>query len=654
MSTLLGVIAKGDSVTLKPEWLSLMQQASEPFPYDIRDKVEFPQAIFSCQQRFNTFEAKHAKPINQSNGYYLLFDGRLDNREELAYKLGLRISAELTDEALILAAYQQYQSGLCQQLLGDFVFIIYQAETQQVLIARDHLGVRPLFIAETDDFIAFASNKPALVALPFIDKTINEQWLADFITITKVEHHSSFYQAINSFPPASFLQVVNQEASYQRYWRLDIDHKLDDKSDKEYITEFKKLLFEAVKCRLRCYGEIASELSGGLDSTSIGSIAATLLNECIPQNVEDNSLNKESLKNECSDKEKIHVYSHRLAKQHQGKVFPFKDEGLYVDLLHSLYPNMQGHAVYSEKVGVIEELTHSDKIHAGPCRSDLSQFGKELFGDMHTQGYRSLLSGFGGDQLVTSQGNGWDIELVQQRQWQKLWRQGKYIVHNPFKRLKFCLGALQRTYFAHRKVNFFLTSWRVYQKKCGIHDAFAQKKGYPKRYFEHPTRDSTGTVKQQELKVIESSHVLYRLEDSAIGAASYGVDYRYPLLDVRLLQFCLALPSHMKINKGIKRNMIRQATQGILPDKIRLRDDKSRATVPTSRLRVMHDQKLINHYLTAIKNNKLLCQYVDSAMIEQLISSMQVNLAQRNDLKNKTLFRLLALQVNKSLLTNEN
>lgn len=654
MSTLLGVIAKGDSVTLKPEWLSLMQQASEPFPYDIRDKVEFPQAILSCQQRFNTLEAKHAKPINQLSGYYLLFDGRLDNREELAHMLGLKISAELTDEALILAAYQQYQSEVCQQLLGDFVFIIYQAETHQVLIARDHLGVRPLFIAETDDFIAFASNKPALVALPFIDKTINEQWLADFITITKVEHHSSFYQAINSFPPASFLQVVNQEASYQRYWRLDIDHKLDDKPDKEYITEFKKLLFEAVKCRLRCYGEIASELSGGLDSTSIASIAATLLNECIPQNVEGNSFDKKGLKSEYSDKEKIHVYSHRLAKQHQGKVFPFKDEGLYIDLLHSLYPNMQGHAAYSEKVGVIEELTHSDKIHAGPCRSDLSQFGKELFGDMHTQGYRNLLSGFGGDQLVTSHGSGWDIELVEKKQWYTLWQQAKYFIHTPFKRLKFCLGAFQRTYFPHLKRNSSLFFWSKIQKKHGVNDVFAKKMGYPNRYFKYPTRDTTGTVKQQELKVIESPHVLYRLEDSAVGAASYGVDYRYPLLDVRLLQFCLALPSHMKINKGIKRNMIRQATQGILPDKIRLRHDKSRATVPTSRLRVMHDQELINHYLTAIKNNKLLCQYIDSAMIEQLISLMQVNLAQRNDLKNKTLFRLLALQFNKSLLNNEN
>ncbi|ABM04371.1 asparagine synthase [Psychromonas ingrahamii 37] len=638
MSTLLGVIAKHNDVTIQPEWLGLMQQASKPFPYDVSGSIEFAQAIFSCQQRLNTPEAQYAKPINQLDKFYLLFDGRLDNREALANKLGVKISPELSDEMLVLSAYKQYQDKLCQHLLGDFVFVIYQPEKYQLLIARDHLGVRPLFITETNDFIAFASNKPALVALPYIDKTINEQWLADYITITKVEHHSSFYQEINSFPPASCLQLIDQKVHYQQYWRLDITHTLTEKTDDEYIAEFKCLLFEAVKCRLRCYGEIASELSGGLDSTSIASIAAILLNDHLPPN---------------SNKKNIHAYSHRLAKQYQGNVFPFKDEGEYIDLLLSLYPNIQGHAIHSEEVGIIDELIYSDCVHAGPCRSDLSQFGKELFGAMQGQGYRSLLSGFGGDQLVTSQGNGWDIELVQKKQWQTLWRQAKYFTCNPLKRLKFCLGAIQRTYFSYRKFNFFISDWKILQKSCGINDMFAKKKGYPDRYFEHPTRDTSGTVKQQELKVIESAHVLYRLEDSAVGAASYGVDYRYPLLDVRLLQFCLALPAHIKVHNGIKRNMIRKATQDILPDDIRLRHDKSGATVPTSRLRIMYDQDIIIRRLMTTANNKLLCQYIDSDIIEQLILSLQENLAKRDDIKNKTLFRLVALQLNKLSRDNE-
>lgn len=638
MSTLLGVIAKHDKAIIKPEWLGLMQQASQPFPYDVSDIIEFTQAVFSCQQRYNTPEAQYAKPINQLDQFYLLFDGRLDNREELANKLGIKISPKSSDEQLILLAYKQYKGELCQHLLGDFVFVIYQPEIHHLLIARDHLGVRPLFITETNDFIAFASNKPALVALPFIDKAINEQWLADYITITKVEHHSSFYQEINSFPPASYLQLIDQKVNYQQYWCLDITHSLTEKTDDEYIAEFKCLLFEAVKCRLRCYGEIVSELSGGLDSTSIASIAAILLTDHLSPNSSNN---------------KIHAYSYRLAKQHQGKVFPFKDEGQYIDLLLSLYPNIQGHAIYSEKVGVIEELIRSDKIHAGPCRSDLSQFGKELFGDMQWQDYRSLLSGFGGDQLVTSQGSGWDIELVQKKQWQKFWSQTKYFVDNPFKRLKLFLGAIQRTYFPYRKNNFYFLHWRKLQKSCGINDVFAKKKDYPTRFFEHPTRDTSGTVRQQELKVIESPHVLYRLEDSAVGAASYGIDYRYPLLDIRLLQFCLALPAHIKINKGVKRNMIRQATQGILPDIIRLRHDKSRATVPTSRLRIMYDQDSIIRHLMIMTNNKLVCQYIDSGITQQLILSLQSSLAKRDDIKNKTLFRLLALQLNELLRDNE-
>jgi len=114
------------------------------------------------------------------------------------------------------------------------------------------------------------------------------------------------------------------------------------------------------------------------------------------------------------------------------------------------------------------------------------------------------------------------------------------------------------------------------------------------------------------------------------------------------------LPSHLKIHKGIKRNMIRQATRNILPDKIRLRHDKSRATVPTTRLRIMHDQYTIVEILVAMKNDKILCQYIDSDITQQLIPWLQVNLAKNSDIKNKTLFRLLALLANQSLVDNEN
>ncbi len=139
-----------------------------------------------------------------------------------------------------------------------------------------------------------------------------------------------------------------------------------------------------------------------------------------------------------------------------------------------------------------------------------------------------------------------------------------------------------------------------------ITKSLAAHAGYPQRGQDNPLRRRIGTVQERELDVIQSPHVVYRLEDSALGAGSYGVDYRYPLLDIRLLQFCLNLPTEQKFKHGIARRMIRLATIGVLPEMVRTRSDKSRATVPTVHIRMVRDKDaLIVKLETSQKSTQL-------------------------------------------------
>ena len=577
MSTILGIYSRNDKIIQK-SWGDEMLRASQLWPYDQKGSLTRPLLFLACQQRFNTPQAPLAKQpysgseVSQDSCLHLVFDGRLDNRKELAVELKIKLNETTTDEALLLAAFKVFGKDIGSHLIGDYVVAIYNETNHSLFLLRDHLGVRPLFIVETNNFIAFSSNKKALLTLPFADRNIDEQWLADFLTITKVDFSSSFYQGIKSFMPAHWLYVDAQQLESQKYWELDINNEIAGLSDEEYIARFRALLSEAIECRLRSYGTNASELSGGLDSTSITATSAILLKK----------------RNEV-----IHAFSHQLPPEYVGKVYPFSDESELIDALDKSIDNIQHTSIYSRDEGVIEPIIRSVKIHAGVQRGDLSVFAGELFRNLQSQNIRTLLSGFGGDQLVTSHGAGWAEELSNKNEWKRIWQETNCLLPGIGKRSKFLLSSILKLFSHHLNRAQFnhLRSWKKYKINLGVNPHFIESNNYPQRYFKYPTRPFSGSVKQREFQVIHSPHILYRLEDSALGAASYGVDYRYPLLDIRLLQFSLSLPLGQKFRQGIKRRMVRETMQGVLPDKIRLRHDKSRATIPTVRQRYVYDKE---------------------------------------------------------------
>lgn len=634
MSTIFGVFDK-NAHDLPVEWNEFMSSACTPWPRDRESNIYKGACFLSCLQRYNTPQSPLAEqPYSDDNtSLHLIFDGRLDNRSELAQLLQLPLNDKTTDESLIFTAFQKYNTEIGMYLLGDFSLVIYDSAKHEIFVIRDHLGVRPLFIASNDNYFAFASNKAALLALPWVSREINEQWLADLLTITKVDYHTSLYIDIESFPPAHWLlQSSNKHEDnaevFQRYWQLEFDYQLPELSEAEYISQFKKLLFESVQCRLRTYGEPASELSGGLDSTSIVAVAATLL-----------------------EKKTIHAYSHVMSEDIKGKIFPYYDESEYMKELANLHSNIKHYSVTSQGLGVIDALKYSVKIHSGPSRNDLSQFGDDLFGQVKNSGHRTILSGFGGDQLVTSGGSGWDEELVKKGQWWQLTKLAASLTNSRRQLLKTLALSIVNHKFGIkvRSKKIFEKSWLSYVKKIGVCRFFVEQYGYPKRYYDNPTRKRMGNIKEREYDVINSPHVLYRLEDSAVGAASYGVDYRYPLLDIRLLQFCLALPSELKITKRGKRNMIRQAMVAILPDKIRLRHDKSRATVPTVFQRVLIDKKKLKELVSKSKDDEVLNSYICCKHFENRLVELSGRLNNSSGFNQKSLIRTATLLLWKKL-----
>ncbi|GAA4644455.1 asparagine synthase-related protein [Pontixanthobacter gangjinensis] len=636
MSVLFGILALSDTA-VPEEAESAIIEATRLWPDDRCKAIWNERWLIGCKHRFNVPQSPLAQqPFNSASDENLLviFDGRIDNRLDLASKLSIDLDENTTDEYLISRAFAEYRTELGQHLIGDFAIAILDRSANHLYLIRDQMGVRPLFIASNQEFFAFASNQAALLALPWVDRTLDETWIADTLLACKVDVTSTAYRGIAMLPAAHWMAIEINVHEPQRYWQLELKHEHVERTDAEYIAEFRDLLFDAVRCRMRRISGLATEMSGGLDSTSIAVIASKLVEPSGDQ---------------------IEAWSHVMPADNIGQAYPYADESTFIRSVCEMNPLINHRWADGRGMGIAASLRRASKVHSGPARSDLSLGSEEIFDALKANDIRVLLSGFGGDQLVTSHGSGWEQDCKAKKDWQTLrheiWIRKASLTRRWATYLRQRLGLLDRIISGFRRPK---PNRKIALMASGLRSDFARRTGYPQRAFVNPTRQLKGTVAERELDVIQSPHVVYRLEDSAVGAASYGVDYRYPLLDIRLLQFCLNLPVEQKLRGGSERRMIRQAMIGLLPDIVRLRHDKAGATVPTIHQKIFRDRMELIDDLNLAFDKGILGSFVHKEPICDHLIDMELSAPPHRVISPKFILRTCMLAAMSSGYENEN
>lgn len=614
MSLIFGVVARNGE-TIPDCWLTNMKQALSFWKPDREDSYIDTRASLGCLVRFNTPESRFERSKEICNGpdTQIVFDGRIDNRKELIDVLCIPANrgASVSDESLVVAAFLRWGNHCCEHLIGDFVFAIWQPGTRSLFFARDQLGVRPLFLAESDSYIAFASNKNALLALPWVDRTLSRQWIADFLCICITDQEQSLYEGIRAFPPAHVTSIRDgKPVLKRRYWQLDVGAELCLKDDADYLERFNELLEQAVQCRLRTAFPVASELSGGIDSTTVTSLANRLVKR--------------------TDGPTLIACSHVLAPEHENVFYPYTDEKPWISDLCSFAGIANHLPLTAVRWGMQRSLENTVRLHAGPAHRDLTLYGDELLEEIQHLGCRVLLSGFGGDQLVTSHGWGFFDELGANASPAELWKElraetgtwvsirclGKWLLRNRIPGMDSIFERSARSRYAPER------EWEKRLEMVFICRKFGEKFGYPERLRNYPTLAATGTVRQREFQQIEKGNLQARLGDSAVGAESAGVEYRYPLLDKRLMEFCLSLPVLQKRRGGVDRRMVRTATQNVLPESIRWRNDKTKATVPTIQYRLFVDRKKIVSSIETFAASIGDCEFLDWKKVQRFATNI--------------------------------
>jgi asparagine synthase (glutamine-hydrolysing) len=196
----------------------------------------------------------------------------IELREELR-ALGHRF-ATTSDTEVIAHAYEEWGPGCLTRLNGDFAFAVWDRRTQELFLARDRFGVRPLFLSEPGGDFAFASEAKALLRHPAASRELDPAGLVESFTSWSNLPERSAFVGIRELAPAHYLLVkADGRVEERRWWDLDFTPRDAGASDEDLVDEVGELLSDATRLRLRADVPVGAYLSGGLDSSAIAALA---------------------------------------------------------------------------------------------------------------------------------------------------------------------------------------------------------------------------------------------------------------------------------------------------------------------------------------------------------------------------------------------
>jgi asparagine synthase (glutamine-hydrolysing) len=217
------------------------------------------------------------QPISNEDGtVHIVVNGELYDFERIRAELEARGHRFRTksDSEIALHLYEDYGPECLHHLRGEYAFVIWDARNQRLFAGRDRFGVKPLFYAEHDGALYFASEVKALFAMG-----VPARWSADsvFAGGFVIPGERTLFRGVNAVPPGHFLRATREGHRVHQYW--DVDYPRDDatpapKSDAEYIEGFRAVLEEAVRVRLRADVPVGCYLSGGIDSCAVLGLAS--------------------------------------------------------------------------------------------------------------------------------------------------------------------------------------------------------------------------------------------------------------------------------------------------------------------------------------------------------------------------------------------
>ena len=476
-----------------------------------------------------------AQPMGNEDGrIQVVFNGEIFNYLELRQKLLAQghVFRTASDTEVLLHLYEQHGDDFVSHLNGQFAIALWDGARQRLVLARDRVGIRPLFHARIGGRLVFASEIKALFALPELPRRLDAAALASTFSYWSVLPPGTVFEGVQSLPPGHRMTVDARSTRIERYWDWPYGGDAPPRwSDERWADELQALLIDAVRLQLRADVPVGAYLSGGLDS----SIITTIVRRHTQTPLRSFSLTFEDAEFD----ERVHQQAlvERLGTAHSSMQASKAS-------IAAAFPRMVWHA-------------EAPVVRTAPAPMML------LADSVRAAGYKVVLTGEGADEAF----GGYDLfkEAAIRRfvarapgsRWcgALLARLYPYLAHSP------AAGrAMTQAYFGHRPevptspwfahtprsvttrriLPFFREDWRGRMQAFDPQTALAAQ--LPPDFARWPPLQRDQYVEAQTLM---SGYLLSSQGDRMAMAAS--IEARYPFLDHRVLEFSCRIPARLKL-----------------------------------------------------------------------------------------------------------
>ena len=566
MSAIAGIL-RFDGAPVEAGWIETLTQAMAPCGPDEQTHWHGGAvALGHCMLRTTPESLVERQPLASDDGtVVLVWDGRLDNREQLQQDLAAtaRTPRDASDAELVLQSYLAWGEQCPTRLLGDFALAVWDARAGRLFCARDHMGARPFFFTRAGPFLAFASEDEALGELPGVSHALDENRIAYLLvpTFMGFNYTHSWLKDVRAIGAAQSLTVSRDgHESLSTYWQLQPGPEARYASDEECQRAFLEVFGEAVRCRTRATGDIAVMQSGGLDSASIAVTARRLLADTAGQQLHSYSA--------ISDQTETCIESRCILALTQD---------LGVNAHHLSVPSFTG------MLGV-EDLLETGWSKPHPVDNSLL-LPAMMCRAAARSGHRVLLTGVCGD-LTTHASYPYITALLKARRWRLAWHECRLASRNHtalqgqaplliFLRSFYRGLALARLKRVVRHLRSRAHQWLPTGSL--ISPALAERAGVAQWHAERALRAGPflTDVQRAHILIMKPPHGIA----SSLGgynrvAGKCGVELRDPWADRRVVEFWLRLPLKYKFRDGWTKYLVRAALQGALPAEVAWRVGK--------------------------------------------------------------------------------
>ncbi|WP_291991195.1 asparagine synthase (glutamine-hydrolyzing) [Candidatus Accumulibacter sp. ACC007] len=269
-------IYRFDGLSVEPRMLSSMgDRIRHRGPDDEGSHVDGPCGIGMRRLSIIDLAGGHQPLSNADGTLWLVCNGEIYNFRELRSELqgkGYRFKTG-SDSEVLLHLYDAEGDDFVLRLNGMFDFALWDARRRRLLIGRDRLGVKPLYVLQDWQRLAFASEAKALLALPGVSAELNREVVADYLHLGYVAAPGCIFKGIRKLPPATLLAVEDGEVREWRYWRLP-EQIVSGLSESQWIERVQVQLDESVRMQMVSDVPIGAFLSGGVDSSAVVGLMA--------------------------------------------------------------------------------------------------------------------------------------------------------------------------------------------------------------------------------------------------------------------------------------------------------------------------------------------------------------------------------------------